>query len=260
MNFIDTHTHLFLEEFDNDIKQVIIRALNNNINRFILPNVNISTVEKMMRLVSKFPENCFPLIGIHPSSIKENYEKDMLVVENNLKKHKFYGIGEIGIDLYWDKTFLEYQKEAFIYQIKLAKKHNLPIVIHTRKAFNEVFKIIDQYNDNDLKGIFHCFGGNITQANKIIDYKGFKLGIGGVVTFKNTNLRKVLKKVDLQHIVLETDAPFLTPSPMRGQRNESAYILNIAKEIAEVKNISLNEVASITTTNAEEIFFAEKPI
>jgi len=255
MKLIDTHTHLYLEQFDNDIDSVIKRSLENNVEQLFFPNIDSITIAPMMDLVSKYPDNCFPMMGLHPTSVKENFRDELKIVEQQLKNNKFYAIGEIGIDLYWDKTFLLQQEEAFIFQIELAKKHDLPIVIHARKSFNEIFNIVDKLNDDRLTGIFHCFGGSLEQANKIIDYKGFKLGIGGVLTFKNSKLGEVLKNVNLKHIVLETDAPFLTPAPFRGKRNESAYILNIAEKLAEVKNISLEKVAKITSQNAENLFF-----
>jgi len=255
MKLIDTHTHLYLEQFDNDIDSVIKRALDNKVEQCFLPNIDSTTIAPMMDLVSKYPENCFPMMGLHPTSVKENYRDELKIVEQQLENNKFYAIGEIGIDLYWDKTFLPQQEEAFIFQIELAKKYDLPIVIHARKSFNQIFNIVDKLNDDKLTGIFHCFGGSLEQANKIIDYKGFKLGIGGVLTFKTSKLREVLKNVDLEHIVLETDSPFLTPAPFRGKRNESAYILNIAKKLAEVKNSPLETVAEITSRNAEELFF-----
>ncbi len=255
MKLIDTHTHLYLEQFDNDIDEVIKRALENKVEQFFLPNIDSTTIAPMMDLVSKYPDNCFPTVGLHATSVKENFKEELKIVEQQLENNKFYAIGEIGIDLYWDKTFLQQQEEAFEYQIELAKKHDLPIIIHARKSFNQIFNIIDKLNDDKLTGIFHCFGGSFEQANKIIDYKGFKLGIGGVLTFKNSKLGEVLKNVDLEHIVLETDAPFLAPSPFRGKRNESSYILNIAEKLAEIKNISLKKIAEITSKNAENLFF-----
>ena len=252
--YIDTHTHLYLKQFDEDRDEIIQKALNKNITKLFLPNVDIETIEPMLSLSEKYPKICFPLIGLHPSSVNENYEKDLQIIETYLEKNKFYGIGEIGIDLYWEKKYKNLQEKVFIRQIELAKKYNLPIIIHSRKAFNEIFNILDELNSPDLTGIFHCFGGNAQIAEKIINYGGFMLGIGGVVTYKNSNLPEVLKEINMKHIVLETDAPFLPPVPKRGKRNDSSYIIYIAEKIAEIKNISLDEVAEITTNNAMRVF------
>lgn len=256
MEFIDTHAHLFWNHFDDDFDQVIERAKNNGINKMFNPNVDSKTINKLLQITEKYPENIFPTMGLHPSSVKEDFENELEIVEKHLQTGKFYGVGEIGIDLYWEenKKFINEQVEAFTFQIRLAKKMKLPIIIHARKSFNEIFNVVDKENDDDLFGIFHCFSGNITQARKIIDYGGFKLGIGGVVTYKTAKLPNVLKKVDLKHLVLETDSPFLTPEPYRGQRNESAYIKDIAIKLAEIKEVSLAEIAFQTTKNAQEVF------
>lgn len=254
MNFIDTHTHLFLEEFNKDRDLVIESAIAKGVNQFFLPNIDSSSIDDLINLSTKYPDNCFPMMGLHPTSVKENFEEELDLVEKYLDEEKFYGIGETGIDLYWDKTFIEEQESAFRYQIKLAKKYKLPIIIHVRDSFNEVFKIVDELNDDSLTGIFHCFSGDYNQAEKIIGYKGFKLGIGGVITFKNSNLGEVISKIDLQHIVLETDAPFLAPVPKRGRRNESAYLIYIAQKIAELHNISIETIAEISTKNARQLF------
>ena len=252
--FIDTHTHLYLKQFNEDRDEIIQKALNKNVKKLFLPNVDIETIKPMISLSEKYPNNCFPLIGLHPSSVNGNYEKDLQVIEDTLNKNKFYGIGEIGIDLYWEKKYKNLQEKAFIKQIELAKKHNLPIIIHSRKSFNEIFNILDELNDKNLTGIFHCFSGSWQIAEKILDYGGFMLGIGGVVTYKNSNLPEAIKNIDMKHIVLETDSPFLPPVPKRGKRNDSSYIIYIAEKIAEIKNISIDEVAEITTTNAMKIF------
>ncbi len=254
MQIIDTHTHLFSEEFNDDRDEVVKRAIAQGVEKLILPNIDSSTITEMLNLSKKYPENCYPLIGLHPSSVNENFEKELQIVEQYLAKEKFYGIGEIGIDLYWDKTFIEQQKQAIIHQIKLAKQHSLPIIIHVRNSFDEVLSIIDEYNDEKLTGIFHCFTGDYEQAKHIIEYGGFKLGIGGVLTFKNSNLRDVIKDVSLEHLVLETDSPYLSPTPYRGKRNESAYIVKVAEKLAEIYNISVSEIAEITTANALELF------
>ena len=252
--FIDTHTHLFLEQFNKDRDEVIERAINNNVKKFILPNVSIQTIEPLINLSKKYPKNCFSLIGLHPSEIKDDFEKDLKIIQDYLSKYKFYGIGEIGIDLYWETKHKDIQEKAFEYQINMAKKNNLPIIIHARKSYNEIFRILDKNNDDSLRGIFHCFSGSMNQAEKIINYEGFKLGIGGVLTYKNSKLGEVVKNIDLKHIVLETDSPFLPPVPKRGKRNESSYLLYIAEKLSEEKEISLQEVENQTTINAEEIF------
>ena len=253
MNYIDTHTHLFLPEFDTDRDQVIANAKQIGIEKVLLPNVDSGTILPLLDLVDKFPDFCLPMIGLHPTSVKEDYEKELEVVESWLLKRKFYAIGEIGIDLYWDKTFIKQQEEAFIYQIKLAKKYDLPIVIHARDSFNEIFNVVKKEIGSGLKGIFHAFTGDLEQANQIIEW-GFLIGIGGIVTFKNSHLGDVVKNIDINHLVLETDSPYLAPVPKRGKRNESAYIQFIAQRIAEIKGIAANEVARITTLNAKKLF------
>ncbi len=256
MYFIDTHTHLFLEHFDNDRDKVVERAVENGIKKMYNPNVDISTIEKLLKISKKYPKNVFPLIGLHPGSVKKDFEKKLEKIQNYLTKEKFYGIGEVGIDLYWENNikYKNEQIEAFRLQVKLAKKNKLPIVIHTRKAFKEVFEVIDKENDENLFGIFHCFTGNINQAKKIIEYGGFKLGIGGFLTYKNSRLQKVIPKIDNNYIVLETDSPFLTPEPHRGKRNESSYLIHIAKKLAQLKCVSIENVADFTTKNAMKIF------
>ena len=251
--FIDTHTHLYLEDFKNDIDAAIKRATEAGVEKFFLPNIDSTSVEVMHGLCRKFPKQCFPMMGVHPCSIKENYREELNIAHDLLQKNKYYAVGEIGIDLYWDKTTLPQQVIAFEEQIQWALDMNLPIVIHCRDAFDEIYEILAGTKKLP-KGIFHCFTGNIEQANKIIDLGGFKLGIGGVVTFKNSGLDKTIENVDLKHIVLETDSPYLTPTPYRGQRNESSYIRIIANRIAEVKNCNVGLVAEITTKNAIEIF------
>jgi len=254
MELIDTHTHLFAEEFDPDRNQIINEAIDKGISKFFLPNIDSNTIEAVLSLSNEFQGICYPTIGLHPTSVKENYLEELNLVKEYLDKMQFYGIGECGIDLYWDKTFLKQQEEAFRFQIELAKQHNLPIIIHVRESFNEVFAIVDEMNDSRLTGIFHCFSGNYDQAQKIIGYGGFKLGIGGVVTFKNSGLAEIVAKIDLKHLVLETDSPYLAPVPYRGKRNKSSYLIEIATKIAEVKGIGIEEVALRTTENAKEIF------
>lgn len=253
MQLIDTHTHLFLPEFDLDRDQVISNAINNGVEKLLMPNVDSSTIDSLSNLAKKYPDYCLPMMGLHPTSVKENYVDELKVIESYLEKNKVFAIGEIGIDLYWDKTFLKEQVKVFKYQVDLAKKYKLPIVIHTRNSFDEIFKIMDEINSENLKGVFHSFTGNEKQAKKIIEL-GFVIGIGGIVTFKNSGLDKVVKNIDINNIVLETDSPYLSPVPKRGKRNESSYVKYIAEKLAEIKNISLEEVAKITSQNAKQLF------
>lgn len=253
MEYFDTHAHLYLKEFNDDLDNTIDRALKIGINNIVLPNVDLSTINEMNKVSEAYPNLCHPTIGIHPSSIKEKYIDDLKKIEEIFKLGKYIAIGEIGIDLYWDKTYNKEQIEAFDYQINLALKNNLPIIIHNRKAFNEIIEVLNNYPNSNLKGIFHCFSGSIQQAEKIIE-KGFLMGIGGVVTFKNSKLGETLKNIGLEYIVLETDAPYLAPDPKRGKRNESSYLFYIAKKIAEIKTINIEEVARITTSNARQLF------
>ena len=252
--FVDTHTHLFLEQFSDDIDTVMLRAIERDIQRFYLPNIDISTFDDMMGLVRKYPDNVMPLIGLHPCSVKENYEHELAFVDEKARSGEFFGIGEIGIDLYWDKSFLSAQQESFARQIELAKELALPIIIHCREAFDEIFEVVGGLNDDALFGIFHCFTGDLAQANRIIDYGGFKIGLGGVLTFKNSGLDKTIADVPLEHLVLETDAPYLAPVPYRGKRNESSYLIEVASKLAKIKGVTLERVAEITTDNANEVF------
>jgi TatD DNase family protein len=251
--FIDTHTHLYLEEFNADRDAMIARAVKAGVEKYFLPNIDSTSVESLHKLCEQYPTRCFPMMGLHPCSVKENYKEELAIVHDLLQKRKYIAVGEIGLDLYWDKTFFQQQVEAFETQIQWALEMNLPIVIHCRDAFNEIYEVLVKFNTLP-KGIFHCFSGTVEQAEKIIALKNFKLGIGGVVTFKNSGLDKTVEQLDLKHIVLETDAPYLTPVPYRGQRNESAYISIIARRIAEIKNCNVGHLAEVTTQNAEEIF------
>lgn len=254
MILTDTHTHLYADQFDDDRAEMIQRCFEDDITRLFLPNIDTASVEGMMDLVKQYPESCFPMIGIHPCSVNENWGKELDSYKELLKTTKFYAIGEIGIDLYWDKTTLGIQQAAFEAQIILAKELKLPIVIHARDSFDEIFEIVDKHNDENLTGIFHCFTGTKEQAQKIIDYKGFLMGIGGVVTFKNAGLDKVVKEIPLEYLVLETDSPYLAPHPYRGKRNESSYLKVIAHKIADIHEVSIDEVAKITTENSKLIF------
>jgi len=254
MILTDTHAHLYSEQFCDDIDLVLAACFQKNITRIFLPNIDEESITPMLSLCKKYPSNLFPMMGLHPSSVKENYLNQLTSIESFLNKYTFYAIGEIGIDLYWDKTFIEEQKIAFRTQIKWAKERKLPIIIHARESFKEIFEIVDEENDENLTGIFHCFTGSLDDANKIINYKGFKLGIGGVITFKNSGLESVLKNIDINHLVLETDAPYLAPVPYRGKRNESTYLELIALKLCDIYGLSLSEIATITTQNSKDIF------
>ncbi|WP_338410516.1 TatD family hydrolase [uncultured Flavobacterium sp.] len=255
MKFIltDTHTHLYASEFDQDRKQVIQKAIDAGVSRFFIPSIDSSYTSKMYDLEGQFPDNVFLMMGLHPTYVKENYLNELAHVEAELKKKKFYAIGEIGIDLFWDKTFLKQQQHAFKHQIQLAKKYNLGINIHCRDAFEEVFEVLESEKEDTLFGIFHCFTGNLEQAHQAISL-GMKLGIGGVSTFKNGKIDQFLNQIDLKHIVLETDSPYLAPVPFRGKRNESSYTLLIANKMAQIYNVSVAEIAVITTENSKAIF------
>ena len=254
MHLIDTHTHLFAQQFDEDRPEVIHRALEKGVKQMLLPNIDSSSIQPMLNLCAEFPNNCFPMIGIHPCDIKKNYLEELEIIEEWLQNEKFVAVGEIGIDLYWDKNTLSIQEDAFRKQVELAKKYKLPIAIHVRDSFDEVLAIIDELNDDYLSGVFHCFTGNEDQANHIINYGGFKLGIGGVVTFKNSDLDKTLSTISIEYLILETDSPYLAPTPYRGKRNESSYMILVADKLAEIYGKSLEEVAYITTQNAKELF------
>ena len=255
MNFIDTHTHLFASEFDNDIDIVIKNALDNGISKMLLPNIDSTTTTKMLQLCDRHRNNCYPMIGLHPCSIKkDNLEKEISHVEQMLSQNKFIAVGEIGLDLYWDKSTLDLQKIAFESQIELAKKYKLPIAIHVRDSFDEAIEIVERLNDYNLSGVFHCFTGNLEEAQRIINLNNFYLGIGGVVTFKNGGINKIINQVSLDRIILETDSPYLSPTPFRGTRNESKYLLNIAHKMAELYNIDIEDIAKKTTKNAIDLF------
>lgn len=255
MEFIDTHAHLYVEQFDEDRAAVMERALQSNINRIYLPNIDRATIDSMLELEADYPNNCFAMMGVHPCSIKADYQQELSVAESWLGKRSFVAIGEIGIDLYWDKTFVKEQEDAFRRQINWAKDLGIPFVIHSRDSLDRTINIVKEEQDGSLKGIFHCFGGSLEQAKKIADL-GFLMGIGGVLTFKKAGLDKTLVDVNLDHLVLETDAPYLSPTPFRGKRNESAYIHQIADRLASIKETSLNEVAEVTTKNAMALFHA----
>jgi TatD DNase family protein len=257
MLFLDTHAHLYAEEFNSDIDFVMNSAIDEGIGYFLLPNIDKDSIPLMQKLVQSYPDNCFAMMGLHPCSVDGNFELQLKIIERQLFSEKYIAVGEIGMDLFWDKSFLNEQKKAFQKQIDWAVELNIPICIHCRDAFDEIYSIL---NDNKshlrqkkLRGVFHCFSGTFEQAQKVIEL-GFYLGIGGVVTFKNSGIDKVMEKIDLSKIILETDSPYLAPVPYRGKRNESKYILNIAYKIAEIKNESIERIASITSANAIELF------
>jgi len=254
MIFTDTHSHIYSEEFAEDRSQMMQRAIDSGVSRIFVPAIDSSYAQSMFDIEVQFPENVFLMMGLHPCYVKpETFEKELNFVSQKLDRRKYYAVGEIGIDLYWDKSTLEIQKQAFKHQIQLAKKHRLPINIHCREAFDEVFEVLESEKATDLYGIFHCFSGNLEQAKHAISL-GMKLGIGGVLTFKNGKIDQFLNQIDLQHIVLETDAPYLAPAPHRGKRNESAYAVLVAKKLAEIYQTSLEEIAKITTENSKNVF------
>ena len=253
MILTDTHCHLYLDEFADDIDEIIKKAETIGVNFFYLPAIDSSETENMLLLEKKFPGKCFAMIGLHPCSVKENYKKELNLVEDWLKKRKFVAIGEIGLDFYWDKTFTTAQFDAFSTQCEWALQYNLPVIIHTRNAIQETIDVVKEFVPRGIRGIFHCFSGSYQNAKEIIE-AGFYLGIGGVITYKNAGLAEVISKIDLQHLVLETDSPYLTPVPHRGKRNESSYLKYIVEKLAIIKNVSAEEVAAVTTDNAKKIF------
>ncbi len=253
MIITDTHTHLYSEAFDEDRKEMIQRAIDANVSRFFIPAIDSSYTTSMLKLEQEFPNHVFLMMGLHPTSVKDNYKEELQHVEELMAKRHFYAVGEIGIDLYWDTSTLEIQKKAFKHQIQLAKKYKLPIVIHCRDAFDEIFEVLETEKDDALFGIFHCFTGTFEQAQKAISYN-MKLGIGGVATFKNGKIDQFLNQIDLKHIVLETDSPYLAPKPYRGKRNESSYIIKVLEKLSELYNFPQETIAEITTQNSKDIF------
>lgn len=252
--FVDTHTHLFSDAFDEDRNEVVQRAINAGVTKMLLPNIDLISIEKTFALSNAYPENCFPMMGLHPGSVGETVKEDLIRVKNALFNNKCIAVGEIGMDLYWDKTFIKEQADAFKEQVLWAKELKLPIVIHAREAFDEIFEIVDELNDEHLRGVFHCFTGNLDQANHILNYGGFKLGIGGVVTYKKSDLPETLSSVALSELILETDSPYLPPVPFRGKRNESSYLLHIAEKIADIYQLPLAKIGEETSKNAQELF------
>ncbi len=253
MILTDTHTHLYSSQYQEDRNEMIQRAIEIGVSRFFIPAIDSTYTQKMYDLEAQFPENIFLMMGLHPTYVKENYLEELAHVEAQLAKRKFYAVGEIGMDLFWDKTFLKEQQYVFQHQIQLAKKNQLAINIHCRDAFDETFEVLESEKANDLFGIFHCFTGDLVQAERAISL-GLKLGIGGVATFKNGKIDQFLKNIDLKHIVLETDSPYLAPFPHRGKRNESSYTLLVAQKLAEIYNVPVVEIARITTENSSAVF------
>lgn len=252
--FVDTHTHLFVDAFDEDRSEIVQKAINAGVEKMLLPNIDIDTIDAMNDLAKDFPKNCYPMMGLHPGSVKEDWKERMEIIRKSLFEGEYIAVGEIGMDLYWDKTFVKEQAEVFRMQVEWAKELKLPIVIHAREAFEPIFEILDEINDESLTGVFHCFTGTIEQASHVLGYGGFKLGIGGVLTYKKAALDQVLENIDLKHLILETDSPYLTPVPFRGKRNESSYILHVAEKLSEVYNVPLSTIEEMTTASANELF------
>lgn len=253
MILTDTHTHLYSSQFLEDRNEMMQRAIEAGVSRLFVPSIDSTYTQKMYAVEAQFPEHVFLMMGLHPTYVKENYLEELDFVATELERRKFYAVGEIGMDLYWDKTFLKEQQYAFQHQIQLAKKHKLAINIHCRDAFDETFEVLESEKASNLFGIFHCFTGDLDQAQRAISL-GMKLGIGGVATFKNGKIDQYLHEIDLKHIVLETDSPYLAPAPHRGKRNESSYTRLVALKLAEIYKVSLEEIAQITTENSKAVF------
>ena len=256
MQITDTHTHLYLDDFTSDRELLIKEAMDSGVSRFFLPNIDSTSVAALTELSAKHSQHCFPMMGLHPCSVKENWQDEMRLVEKLLAENKYVAVGEIGMDLYWDKTFVKEQETVFRKQVELANHYKLPVSIHSRDSFEELYNILLSAKKEMPCGVFHCFTGNVDQAKRAIDL-GFYLGIGGVVTFKNSGLDKVISEIPLEYLVLETDAPYLAPVPFRGKRNLPEHILKVAEKIAEIKNVPLEEVATVTTENSKVIFGGE---
>jgi TatD DNase family protein len=252
---IDTHTHLYSQEFEKDRDEVVRRAVENGVSRLVVPSTEMSDFDAMMKLCSDYPLICFPAVGLHPVSVGDGYENELAFVERQLEEYRFVAVGEIGIDCYWSTDCIAQQRDAFERQVRMAQQHSLPVIIHARNSFDEIFSILDRIHTQDTKGVFHGFSGTTEDYLKIKEYSTFKIGVGGVVTFKNSTLPTVIELIPITDIMLETDAPYLTPHPYRGKRNESSYIPIIARKIAELKNLSVEEVCKITSENAESLFF-----
>lgn len=252
--FIDTHSHLFSEKFDEDRSDAILRAKQNGVDQILLPNIDLDSIELMHQLEDSDPAFFKSMMGMHPCYVTKNYPSELQITKDWFSKRKYCAVGEIGIDLYWEKTLQKEQEAAFRSQLQLAKELKLPVVIHARDSFAEIFKIVADENDESLTGVFHCFIGGIEEANKIMSFGGFKMGLGGVLTFKNSGLDKTVSSIPLEEFILETDSPYLAPTPNRGKRNESSFLLNVAEKLAEVKEVSLKTVGEITSKNAVDLF------
>lgn len=253
MELIDTHSHIYLPDFDEDIAAVVFRAKEAGISKIVLPNIDSESISRLQNLTHSYPKMCVPLMGLHPTHVKENFEQELNVIFDEFEKNRYYGVGEIGIDLYWDKTFIKEQIEAFEKQIQFALGKNLPIVIHARESFNEILEILNKDVNKGVRGVFHAFTGGISEAEEILSL-GLKIGLGGILTFKNSGLDATAAHIPLEHVVLETDSPYLTPTPFRGKRNESAYVLMVAEKLASIHGKSVEEVAAITSKNAKSLF------
>lgn len=253
MILVDTHTHLFANQFNLDRREVVQKALDAGVDKMLLPNINSDSIESMHELCQNVPNHCFPMMGLHPCDVKESYLEELETIKSHLDKGNYVAIGEIGIDLHWDKSTLDIQKKAFRQQLIWGIEYDLPVAIHIRESFDDVFEVVEEVNENKLRGVFHCFTGTVEQGKKAIEM-GFMLGIGGVVTFKNSGLDKTLKELPLEHLVLETDSPYLAPTPHRGQRNESSFLPIIAQKLADIYELDTQEVARITTHNAHTLF------
>jgi TatD DNase family protein len=253
MYLIDTHTHLYLDEFKDDRDKVISRAMEQGVKKFFLPNIDSSSIDAMLNLTNLYPQNCYPMMGLHPTSVNANYKSELEVVKDQLKHLRYFAIGEVGIDLYWDMTFKHEQIKAFKEQVECSLEYKLPLVIHSRNSIDLIISILKEFESSEIRGVFHSFTGNIKQAEEAIAL-GFILGIGGIVTFKNSMLDKVVEQIDISHIVLETDSPYLAPVPKRGKRNESSYLVHIADKIAQIHQMDITQVAKMTTRNALYLF------
>lgn len=253
MRLIDTHTHLYLEQFDSDRHGMIASAVNKGIDTFFLPNIDEHSIGSMMQLCADFPRNCFPMMGLHPTSVGDDFEQQLQLIEQHLDKKQYIGVGEIGLDFYWDTTFKEQQIEALRYQLHLAIKHDLPVAIHTRDAFPEILDEVERAQNGKLKGVFHCFSGTKEDAVRIM-HMDMLMGIGGVITYKKSSLPEVVKSIPMEYLLLETDSPFLAPAPFRGKRNESGYLIYIAQKLAEIKGLTVEKVADASTANALQLF------
>ncbi len=252
--FIDTHTHLFAEKFDEDRIEMVERAIEAGVEKMFLPNVDVSTISKMNELEKTFPENCFSMIGLHPCHVFHDYKENLSIIQKELETRKYAGIGETGLDYYWDTTYKNEQQASLHQHAEWAKQYHLPIILHTRESFDDSYAIMKEHNNENLTGVFHCFSGSVEEMEKVAGLEGFYIGIGGVVTFKKSHLPDVIENTPLEMIVLETDSPYLAPSPNRGKRNESSYLPLVAQKIAEIKGISIDQVAEITTKNALNLY------